>query len=286
MTSLAHPTTAPRSHYGVTPLPLAMRSNTRSLRQNHLLEALPDDVWGRLSPSLELVQLGAGKLLHGAGIGFETVYFPTQAVISVQYAMKNGDASEVARIGYEGCCGLGALMGGDTAPSRAIVQHGGYAFRVRASVLLREFELGGVMTRLLLRSAQALLGQTAQTALCNRHHRVEQQLCRWLLISLDRMPGSELAVTHEWIAGALGVRRESVTQAILKLRSQGLIANGRNSITVLDRPGLEAASCECYGAIKHECDRLAPDRHAVDGHEHWSNGRTAGSAHLQRSYAD
>ncbi len=281
MTSLSCSTPDTRSRYGAVQ-PLAMRSTTRSLRQNHVLEAMPDDVWERLSPSLELVPLAAGKLLHGAGIGFENVYFPTQAVISLQYAMKNGDASEVARIGYESVCGVSLLMGGDTAPSRAIVQHPGYAFRIRASVLQREFDLGGAVSRLLLRSAQCLICQAAQTALCNRHHRVEQQLCRWLLISLDRVPGNELTVTHEWIANALGVRRESVTQAILKLRGQGCITNGRNSITVLDRAGIEARSCECYSAIKHECDRLAPDRNDVDQHDH----RAARNAPQVRSYAD
>lgn len=280
MTSLAY-STDHRSHYGAVQ-PLAMRSTTRSLRQNHLLEALPDDAWERLSPSLELVPLAAGKLLHGAGIGFESVYFPTQAVISLQYAMKNGDASEVARIGYEGACGIALLMGGDTAPSRAVVQHPGYAFRIRANALQREFDLGGAVTQLLLRSAQSLLNQAAQTALCNRHHRVEQQLCRWLLLSLDRLPGSELSVTHEWIANALGVRRESVTQAILKLRAQGCIANGRNSITVLDRAALEARSCECYDAIKHECDRLAPQRHHAEPQDRWP---ARGTAHVH-SYAD
>ncbi len=282
MTSLSYSSSDHHSRYGAVQ-PLAMRSATRSLRQNHVLEALPDDVWERLSPSLELVPLASGKLLQGAGIGVEYVYFPTQAVISLQYAMKNGDASEVARIGYESVCGIPLLMGGDTAPSRAVVQHGGYAFRVRAGVLQREFDLGGALSHLLLRCAQSLLCQAAQTALCNRHHRVEQQLCRWLLISLDRVPGNELSVTHEWIANALGVRRESVTQAILKLRAQGCISNGRNSITVLDRSALEARSCECYSAIKHECDRLAPDRHAVDHIDH--RAARNGLPHVH-SYAD
>lgn len=235
----------------------------------------------RLSPSLELVSLAAGKLLHGAGHGFESIYFPTQTVISLQYAMKNGDTSEVGCIGYESACGVLMLMGGETAPYRAVVRHPGYAFRIRANALQREFDLGGPFKVLMMRCAQSLLCQAAQTALCNRHHRVEQQLCRWLLMSLDRLPGSEILVTHELIAGALGVRRESITQAILRLKTHGCITSGRSSITALDRASLEARSCECYSAVKREGDRLAPDRRVAHSHE----GRPVRSA-PERSYTD
>ncbi len=244
--------------------PVPMRLTARSLRQNHVLEALPDEVWQRLSPFLELVPLAAGDVLQAAGIDRENVYFPTQAVISLQYATKNGDALEVARIGYESVCGISLLMGGETASCRSIVQHPGYAFRIRATMLKREFDRGGVVCHILLRCAQSLLSQVAQTSLCSRHHRVEQQLSRWLLLSLDRVPGNEVGVTHEWIANALGVRRESVTQSLAELRETGCLETGRNRITVLDRAALEAQTCECYSAIKLEYARLAPNRHGVD----------------------
>ncbi|WP_292446135.1 Crp/Fnr family transcriptional regulator [Methylibium sp.] len=208
--------------------------------------------------------LAAGDVLQAAGIDRENVYFPTQAVISLQYATKNGDALEVARIGYESVCGISLLMGGETASCRSIVQHPGYAFRIRATMLKREFDRGGVVCHILLRCAQSLLSQVAQTSLCSRHHRVEQQLSRWLLLSLDRVPGNEVGVTHEWIANALGVRRESVTQSLAELRETGCLETGRNRITVLDRAALEAQTCECYSAIKLEYARLAPNRHGVD----------------------
>lgn len=240
-----------------------MRSNAQ-LRQNHVLEAFPDDVWERLSPFLELVQLAAGDVLQAAGVGLGNVYFPTQAVISLQCAMKSGEALEVARIGYESVCGISLLMGGETASCRSIVQHPGHAFRIRATVLQREFDRGGAVNNILLRCAQSLLCQVAQTSLCCRHHCVEQQLSRWLLLSLDRMPGNEVSVNHEWIANALGVRRESVTQSLARLRETHCIETGRNRITVLDRASLQAQSCECYGAIKLEHARLAPNRHVID----------------------
>lgn len=233
------------------------RSKAHKLRQNSVLIAFPDEAWERLAHSLELVQLEQGQVLLGEGAGFEHVYFPAHAVISLQYVLRNGDSCEVARIGHEGCCGLAALMGAGVAPSRAIVQHAGHAVRLRASVLQREFDLGGAVGRVLLKSVQSLFCQVAQTALCNRHHRIEQRLSRWLLVSMDHLRVHDISVTQDWIAGVLGVRRESVTQALLKLRAQRLIANGRNSITVLDRLGLEAASCECYGASAARARRSA-----------------------------
>jgi CRP-like cAMP-binding protein len=226
---------------------------------NRLLRALPLDVYARLEPHLELVALELGASVYEAGSQLSYVFFPTDAIVSLLYVMKDGASAEIAVVGNEGLVGIALFMGGETTPSRAVVQSAGHAFRLRARVLKREFESGGVLQHLLLRYTQALITQMAQTAVCNRHHSVEQQLCRWLLLSADRLPTNELRMTQELIANMLGVRREGVTQAAGALQSAGLIRYSRGHITILDRNGLEDRVCECYAVVKRECERLLPD---------------------------
>jgi len=247
--------------------------HARLLRENRVLDALPDSVWERIGPALSLVSLPAGKELQGSGVSLDAMYFPTDAVISLQYAMRNGDTAQVARIGCDGVLGVSLVMGGDAAPCRAVVQNPGHAFRLRADVLQQEFERGGAMTQLVMRCSQALCCQSAQTALCNRHHPVEQQLARWLLLTLDCIPGNTVTITHQAIADALGVRRESVTQALPALRRLGAIAHGRNSITVLDRELLQSQSCECYETIRRETERLLPQREELERLGRWSDSQ-------------
>jgi CRP-like cAMP-binding protein len=227
-------------------------------RQNHLLAALPAADFERLAPHLKLVPLPLGEALYESGIVLRHVYFPTNSIVSLLYVMADGSAAEIAVVGNEGVIGISLFMGGETTPSRAVVQSAGYAYRLTGQLLKEEFTRAGPMQHLLLRYTQALLTQMAQTAVCNRHHSLDQQLCRWLLLSLDRLPSNELVMTQELIANMLGVRREGVTEAAGKLQSAGLIQYGRGRITVLDRPGLEARTCECYGVVKRECDRLLP----------------------------
>ena len=230
-----------------------------SARQNHLLAALPVTEYERLVSDLELVPLPLGDVLYESGSQLGHVYFPTTSIVSLLYVMEDGASAEIAVVGNEGIIGVALFMGGETTPSRAVVQSAGYAYRLRGPLLKREFTRSLAMQHLLLRYTQALLTQMAQTAVCNRHHSVDQQLCRWLLLSHDRLNTDELIMTQELIAGMLGVRREGVTEAAGKLQDAGLIHYSRGRITVVDRPGLEAQACECYKVVKKEFDRLLPD---------------------------
>jgi CRP-like cAMP-binding protein len=236
-------------------LPTAAR---HSPRQNHLLDALPIPDYERLEPHLELVPLRLGDVLYEPGIQLRYVYFPTTSIVSLLYVMEDGASAEIAIVGNEGILGISLFMGGETTPSRAVVQSAGHGYRLKAQLLKNEFGRFGPLLHLLLRYTQALITQMAQTAVCNRHHSIDQQLCRWLLLSLDRLSTNQLAMTQELIANMLGVRREGVTEAAGKLQNAGLIRYRRGKITVLDRPGLEARCCECYEVVKKEFDRLLP----------------------------
>ncbi|MBA3996026.1 MAG: Crp/Fnr family transcriptional regulator [Candidatus Accumulibacter sp.] len=232
--------------------------------QNHLLAVLPEDVRERLFPLMELVPLSLGQVLHESGTPLRYVYFPITAIVSLLYILEGGGSAEIAVIGNEGMVGVQVFMGGATMPNRAVVRNAGHAYRTGQDAFIREFERSGgrrsgALQHLLLRYTQALLTQMAQTAVCNRHHSVDQQLRRWLLLSLDRLPGNELVMTQELIANALGVRREGVTAAAGKLQNAGLIHYSRGRIEVLDRPRLEAEACECYGVVRKEFDRLLPE---------------------------
>jgi CRP-like cAMP-binding protein len=227
-------------------------------KQNHLLDALPAGDYERLVSHLELIPMDLGDVLYESGDKLRYVYFPITCIVSLLYVMEDGASAEIAIVGNEGILGISLFMGGDTTPSRAIVQSAGHAFRLRAALLKEEFARYGPTMHLLLRYTQALITQMAQTAVCNRHHSVDQQLCRWLLLSLDRLGSNELSMTQELIANMLGVRREGVTEAAGKLQDAGLIRYGRGRITVLDRPGLEKRTCECYQVVKREFDRLLP----------------------------
>ncbi len=229
-----------------------------SPHQNHLLDALPTSDFARIADHLELVPLALGDVLYESGVKLRHVYFPTTSIISLLYVLEDGASAEIAIVGNEGLLGISLFMGGETTPSRAVVQSSGSAFRLKARLLTNEFERFGPTMHLLLRYTQALITQMAQTAVCNRHHSVDQQLCRWLLLSLDRLSTNELSMTQELIANMLGVRREGVTEAASKLQKAGLIEYRRGKITVIDRPGVEARSCECYRVVKTEFDRLLP----------------------------
>ncbi len=228
-------------------------------KQNHLLAALPVAEFDRLSPHLELIPMPLGEALYESGGRLHHVYFPTTSIVSLLYVMENGSSAEIAVVGNEGILGIALFMGGETTPSRAVVQSAGFGYRLKAQLLKEEFNRAGPVMHLLLRYTQALITQMAQTAVCNRHHTVEQQLCRWLLLSLDRLDSDELTMTQELIANMLGVRREGVTEAAGKLQRAGLIRYSRGRITVLDRPGLEREVCECYKVVKKEFDRLFAD---------------------------
>lgn len=234
-----------------------------SPEQNTLLAALPEPVRERLFPHLEPVQMPLGDVLYESGSQLQYVYFPTTSIVSLLYVMEDGASAEIAVVGKEGILGIALFMGGESTPSRAIVQSAGLGFRLKAQLLKEEFNRAGPLMHLLLRYTQALITQMSQTAVCNRHHSVHQQLCRWLLMSLDRLPSNKLVMTQELIANMLGVRREGVTEAAGRLQSAGLILYSRGHITVLDRPGLEAEACECYQVVKKEFDRLLPDVIAV-----------------------
>ena len=229
-----------------------------ALQQNHLLAALPAEDYQRLYPHLKLVPMPLGEALYEPGMRLQYAYFPTTCIISLLYVMENGASAEIAVVGNEGILGISLFMGGETTSNRAVVQSAGYAWRLPGTVLQQEFNRNGLLLRLLLRYTQALITQMAQTAVCNRHHSVDQQLCRWLLMSLDRLSGNELIMTQELIANMLGVRREGVTEAAGNLHKAGLINYSRGHITVLDRPGLEMRTCECYLVVKMEFDRLLP----------------------------
>ena len=227
-------------------------------RKNHLLAALPDAEWQRWCPLLESIELPLGQVLYESGTTLKHVYFPTTAIISLLYVMENGASAEIAVVGNEGLVGISLFMGGESTPSRAVVQSAGYGFRLKAQLMKDEFDRAGPVLHLLLRYTQALITQMSQTAVCNRHHSLDQQLCRWLLLSLDRLQGADLVMTQELIANMLGVRREGVTEAAHKLQEAGLIRYARGHISVLDRVGLEKRVCECYGVVKKEYDRLLP----------------------------
>jgi CRP-like cAMP-binding protein len=230
--------------------------------KNRLLAVLPKPESERLLPHLEPVALPLGKALYESGDRLNHVYFPTTAIVSLLYVMENGASAEIAVVGREGVVGIALFMGGDTMPNRAVVQSQGSGFRLHGGLLQREFNRGGEFQHLLLRYTLAMLTQMAQTAVCNRHHTVDQQLCRWLLLSLDRLPTNEMKMTQELIANMLGVRREGVTEAAGKLQAAGLIHYNRGHIRVLDRPGLEARVCECYDVVRKEFSRLLPDINA------------------------
>ena len=225
---------------------------------NHLLAALSADVQQRLFSHLEPFELPLGKVLYEAGDTMRHVYFPTDAIVSLLYVMENGASAEISVVGNEGVVGIAMFMGGGSTSSRAIVQSGGAALRLPSQRLKEEFNRHGELLVLMLRYTQALITQMSQTAVCNRHHSIDQQLCRWLLLSLDRLPSNQLTMTQELIANMLGVRREGVTEAAGKLQRLGVIEYSRGHITVLDRPKLEALSCECYSVVKKETDRLLP----------------------------
>jgi CRP-like cAMP-binding protein len=231
-------------------------TNPQPPTRNHLLAALPAPDYGRLRPHLEPVPLPLGWAVYESGSRMSHVFFPTEGIVSLLYVMENGASAEIAITGNEGPVGISLFMGGESTPSRAIVQSAGNAYRLRADILKREFERGGELQHLLLRYTQALITQMTQTAVCNRHHTVDQQLCRWLLLSLDRLPTNELIMTQELIANMLGVRREGVTEAAGRLQAAGMIHYQRGKITVLDRPKLELRVCECYAVVKRETDRL------------------------------
>jgi len=235
-------------------------SSPHSPKQNHLLAALPAADYARLLPDLELIPMPLGWAVYESGGHLGYVYFPTTSIVSLLYVMEGGASAEIAITGNEGLVGISLFMGGESTPSRAVVQSAGNAYRLRARVLKREFALGGNLQHLALRFTQALITQMAQTAVCNRHHALDQQLCRWLLVSLDRLQGSELVMTQELIANMLGVRREGVTEAAGNLQAAGLIKYTRGRIRVLDRAGLEKRVCECYAVVKKEYDRLLPYR--------------------------
>ncbi|NHZ41972.1 Crp/Fnr family transcriptional regulator [Massilia aquatica] len=234
-------------------------SSKHDPNQNHLLAALLDAEFDRLAPHLELIPLLLGDVLSESGDKLHHLYFPTSAIVSLHYLLENGGSSEIAGVGNEGVLGVSIFMGGDSTPSRAVVQTRGHAYRLPAAILMEEFNRGGHVMRLLLRYTQALLTQMSQTAVCNRHHSVEQQLCRWLLLTLDRLPTNELTMTQELIANMLGVRREGVTEAAGRLQGYGYISYRRGHITVLDRAGLEDDVCECYAVVKKEFGRLLSD---------------------------
>jgi len=231
-----------------------------SPKENWLLAAMPDPDYQALMPALERVPMPLGQSVYESGGPQGYVYFPTNCIVSLLYVLADGATAEIAVTGKEGMVGIALFMGGETTPSRAVVQSAGHGYRLKASMIKHEFERGGALQHLLLRYTQALITQMAQTAVCNRHHSVDQQLCRWLLLSLDRLPDNNLVMTQELIANMLGVRREGVTEAAGKLQADGLIEYSRGKITVVDREKLEKRVCECYSVVKREYDRLLPTR--------------------------
>ena len=241
---------------------------------NHLLAALPPDERARWLPALEPVEMPLGHVLYESGMAMTHVYFPATSIVSLLYVMEDGASAEIAVVGNEGIVGVALFMGGETTPSRAVVQSAGLGFRLRGQLLKEEFKRSGPVLHLLLRYTQALITQMAQTAVCNRHHSLDQQLCRWLLLSLDRLHSDELVMTQELIADMLGVRREGVTEAAGHLQQAGLIRYRRGHITVLDRDRLEQRACECYAVVKKEYGPPAPgndgDLSAVEPRRAWS----------------
>jgi CRP-like cAMP-binding protein len=229
-----------------------------SPEQNYILKSLPGEARARLFPHLKLLQLPLGTVLYESGARMRHIYFPTDSIVSLLYVLENGASAEIAVVGNDGAVGVSLFMGGETTTSRAVVQSAGWAYRLTGARLKREFYRHGDLMLVLLRYTQSLITQMAQTAVCNRHHSVDQQLCRWLLLSLDRLASNELVMTHELIANMLGVRREGVTEAAGKLQKAGVLRYRRGHITVLDRPKLEQLCCECYSVVKKESERLLP----------------------------
>jgi CRP-like cAMP-binding protein len=237
---------------------------TKSLKdQNYLFQSIPATEWERLFEHLEEIDLPLGKVLYEPGTKMRHVYFPSTAIVSLLYALENGSSAEIAIVGNEGVVGISIFMGGESTSSRAVVQSAGQGYRIKSSIFLEEFNRAGPVMHLLLRYTQALITQMSQTAVCNRHHTLDQQFCRWLLLSLDRLSTNKLIMTQELIANMLGVRREGVTEAALKVQKAGLIKYARGHISVLDRLGLENRTCECYQVVKSEYDRLLPLKMAV-----------------------
>jgi CRP-like cAMP-binding protein len=234
-----------------------------NITANHLLAALPEPQLRQLAPQLEVIDLPLGQVIYESGRTLSHVIFPTTAIVSLLYVMEDGASAEIAVVGNDGVVGISLFMGGESTPSRAVVQSAGKGFRLRAQVIKDEFARAGPVMHLMLRYTQALITQMAQTAVCNRHHSLHQQLCRWLLLSLDRLQGNDLVMTQELIANMLGVRREGVTEAALELQRAGVIRYARGHITVLDRAALEQRTCECYAVVKKEYDRLLPDKQAT-----------------------
>ncbi|CAB3744414.1 hypothetical protein LMG24238_07262 [Paraburkholderia sediminicola] len=230
---------------------------------NHLLGVLPEADWARFATHLVPVDMPLGQVIYESGDRLDHVYFPATSIVSLLYVMQNGASAEIAIVGNEGMIGIALFMGGETTPNRAVVQSAGRAYRLDARILKDEFHRAGVVQRLLLRYTQSLITQMAQTAVCNRHHSIDQQLCRWLLLSIDRLPSNELTMTQELIANMLGVRRAGVTEAAMKLQDARLIRYSYGHIEVLDRPGLEKRVCECYEVVRKECERLLPDLKAM-----------------------
>jgi len=235
-----------------------LAKTTDSARQNQLLKQVPEAQWAEWKPLLEYVELPLGHVLYEPGTRMSHVYFPTTAIVSLLYVMENGASAEIAVVGREGLVGVSLFMGGHSTPSRAVVQRAGVGYRLRANVLMQAFNRAGPVLHLLLRYTQALITQMSQTAVCNRLHSLDQQLCRWMLLSLDRLDDNQLRMTQELIANMLGVRREGVTEAAGRLDKAGVIRYSRGVITVLDRGTLEKRACECYAVVKHEYDRLLP----------------------------
>ncbi len=231
--------------------------------RNYLFHSIPDPEWERLLPYIEPVSLPLGKVLYEPGTKMTHLYFPSTAIVSLLYALENGSSAEIAIVGNEGVVGISIFMGGDSTSSRAVVQSAGEGYRIKSSILKDEFNRAGPVMHLLLRYTQALITQMSQTAVCNRHHTLDQQFCRWLLLSLDRLTSNELIMTQELIANMLGVRREGVTESALKVQKAGFIKYARGHITILDRLGLEKRTCECYQVVKTEYDRLLPEKMAI-----------------------
>jgi CRP-like cAMP-binding protein len=236
-----------------------MMSSVHNPNQNHLLAALPSAEFERLTPNLHLVPLPLGEMLYEPGGQLQHAYFPVSAIVSLHYVTESGASASIAGVGNEGVVGISLFMGGDTTPSSAVVQTAGHAYRLERRFLKQEFDRNGLMQRLLLRYTQALMTQMSQTAVCNRHHSVEQQLCRWLLVTLDRVPAGEFSMTQELVAGMLGVRREGIAEAAGRLQQLGFIRYRRGHIAVIERSGLEGRVCECYGVVKKEFSRLLSD---------------------------
>jgi len=257
-------------------------SSPHNPNQNHLLAALPAAEFGPLAAHLELVPMPLGEILYEPDGALLHAYFPTTAIVSLHYVMESGASAETAAVGNEGVVGISLFMGGDTTPSSAVVHTAGHGYRLESRLLKQAFTQAGVMQRLLLRYTQALIAQMAQTAACNRHHTVEQQLCRWLLVTLDRGPSRELIMTQELVASMLGVRREGITEAAGKLQNAGFIRYRRGHITVLERSGLESRACECYAVVKKELSRLLADLQQREGYCQtdpgaavWTTGRVS-----------